>query len=154
MNQTKKRNRGGRPSKRTPRNAKLICDGLARGLPFTHACAVARVSLETFSSWRKNDEAFRQRVERAIAQGVDARLKKIEAASEAGDWRASAWLLEHCQPEHFAKNRLEVTGAGGAPLMAGVQLYLPKKNDVEQGTVIETPPVAAIAERSANGNGN
>ena len=72
----------------------------------------------TFTTWRGRDEKFRQRIDAAIAKGIDRRLKKIEKASNAGDWRASAWLLEHCPgaAEHFSKSRVEITGPDGGSL--------------------------------------
>jgi hypothetical protein len=136
---------------RTAANAKLICDCLSRGMPFVHACAVANISNQTLLDWRREDEQFRQAMETAIAEGVNARLRVIEEAS-ADDWRAAAWLLEHCQPQHFARNRLEVTGADGAPLAAGVQLYLPQKETalVEIAEPVET---AALTEGGDGANG-
>lgn len=139
----------GRPTVRTLGRARTICSALARGLPYIHACAVARISFETFSRWRGSDEQFRAQIDEAIAKGVDRRLRKIEDASAAGDWRASAWLLEHCQPEHFARNRLEVTGAGGTPLMGAVAIYLPQKDGNANGS-----PVVALNARKEIGNGH
>lgn len=106
--------RNGRPTVQTPARAKIICNALARGLPFVHACAIAGISGQTFSDWRRRDSAFQLQIEEAIARGVEARLKKIEEASAAGDWRASAWLLEHCPGsfEHFAKTRVQVEAVG------------------------------------------
>ena len=138
----------GRPTVRTPARAKIICDGLARGLPFVHACAVAGITFQTFNVWRNRDEKFRAQIDESIAKGVDRRLKKIEDASDAGDWRASAWLLEHCQPEHFARNRLEVTGAGGAPLMGAVAIYLPRKDGDANGA-----PAVTVNARKEIENG-
>ncbi len=85
---------------------------LGRGLPFVHACSVARISYQTFCTWRDRSTIFRKQIETAIAKGVLKRLKAIEKAGSKGDWRASAWLLEHCQPEHFAKTRIQVEAVG------------------------------------------
>jgi hypothetical protein len=149
MSETPKR-KPGAPTVRTRETAAVICDCVSRGMPFGHACSVAGISFQTFCDWRKDDAGFRQEIEQAVARGVDARLRVIEQASRLGDWRASAWLLEHCQPQHFARNRLEVTGADGAPLAAGVQLYLPQKD----GAVIECEPEApALTEGNGDANG-
>src|SRR5204863_7701795 len=110
--------------------------------PQTMATSVAGISQQTFFNWKRDDPDFQREIEEAIAKGVDARLQSIEKAADLGDWRASAWLLEHCQPQHFAKNRLEITGADGRPLAAGVTLYLPKKEtavvEVETGAPVLT----------------
>jgi hypothetical protein len=56
---------------------------------------------------------FQQRLDEAIARGVEARLLKIQQASDAGDWRASAWLLEHTEPSgQFCKSRVQVEAVG------------------------------------------
>jgi len=104
--------RRGRKTVQTPERAKTICDALARGLPYVHACAAAGISFQTFSAWRNRDETFRQQIEAAIAVGVAARLAIIDRAAITGDWRAAAWLLEHCQPEHFSKSRIQIEAVG------------------------------------------
>jgi hypothetical protein len=96
-------------------------------LPYVHACAIAGICDQVWRNWKRDDPAFRARVDRAIARGVERRLKKIDRASNAGDWRASAWLLEHTQPQHFARNRIEITGADGQPLAGAIAVYLPQK---------------------------
>jgi hypothetical protein len=143
----------GRGTKRTKENAKIILECVSRGMPFVLALRVARLSPQTFSSWRQADAKFRNALEEALAVGVNSRLQVIEKASDT-DWRAAAWLLEHCQPAHFARNRLEVTGANGTPLSAGVQLYLPKKDEPNVGAVVETSEadqIPAFTERNGNG---
>jgi hypothetical protein len=102
---------GGRPKKRTPKNAQIICECLAHGSPYVFAATAAGMNVQTLRSWIKEDEQFRTRTELAIAAGVNARLKKIEEASK-DDWRAASWLLEHCQPEFFAKSRVQVEAVG------------------------------------------
>jgi len=98
-------------------------------MPLSLAASAAGIAISTLHAYRNRHTAFAQEVEAAISRGVEARLKKIEDASNAGDWRASAWLLEHTQPQHFARNRIEVTGADGSPLAGTVGIYLPQKQD-------------------------
>lgn len=102
----------GAPTVRTKFVADRLCACIRRGMPFNMACSAVGISKSIFSQWRNEDAAFQERIEKAVAEGVDARLKKIEQASDSGDWRASAWLLEHCQPQHFAKSRIEVEAVG------------------------------------------
>jgi hypothetical protein len=112
-------------------------------MPMTLTADAVGVSYQALSDYRKRNERFAAALARAIARGADARLKKIETASASGDWRAAAWLLEHCQPEHFAKNRIEVTGADGAPLTGVVAVYLPQKdgrNGERPAITVEEPP--------------
>ena len=133
------KSKGGRPTKFKPELVKRILGCLRRGMPLTLAARAAGISDYAFKSYRTRFPEFAGKVEVAIAQGVERRLQKIEDASEAGDWRAAAWLLEHCQPEHFARNRVEVTGADGSPLTAAVAFYLPQKDGV-MPTVQTNPP--------------
>jgi transposase-like protein len=125
---TRRNAKDGRPTKFTPDTVKNILKCLGQGMPLSLAARAAGINPLTLTVWRRKHPAFDEAAARAIARGVEKRLKKIEDASEAGDWRAAAWLLEHCQPEHFARNRVEVTGADGAPLAAAVAIYLPQKD--------------------------
>lgn len=131
-------NKGGRPSCRTPDIAEAVCKAIGLGVPFRHACAVARISYSTFCDWRKDDEQFREQVETSLAEGVQRRLQVIEMALLSQDesirLRASCWWLEHRLPEHFSKTRLEVTGADGEPL-AGI-IILPRKDDTNGKPVV------------------
>lgn len=124
---TQPRKRGA-PRKCTPKTAKLLCELVAKGLPFRHACSVARIHVSTFCEWRNRDPRFNALIEAAIAEGVQARLEAILAASKT-DWRAAAWLLEHCQPSEFARSRVESRVGQPAPepvqMPARVILYLP-----------------------------
>jgi hypothetical protein len=95
----------GRRSLRTPATARAIAEALGRGLPLVHAAAVAGVTPQTVCSWRHNDAAFETQIQEAIARGVESRLRIIEAAAMT-DWRAAAFLLQTCQPEHFSKQRV------------------------------------------------
>ena len=66
-----------------------------------------------------------------IIRVFEQRLEVIERATQSQDegirLRAACWFLEHTQPSHFARNRIELTGADGQQLAAGVTLYLPQK---------------------------
>ena len=145
----------GRPTVRTAETAQTICDHIARGMPYVFACGAAGIGLATFHEWRNEDPAFKDQIEAAVARGVSERLKTIEE-SAITDWRAAAWLLEHCQPQHFARNRLEVTGADGSPLMGAIVVYLPAKqrgNAIVEttGERMERP---ALTEGSPDAGGN
>lgn len=104
--------RTGRPTKRTPFVTRKICRGIAEGLPFKLAAATAGIAGETFAAWRRDFPEFNEAVERAIAAGIKSRLNQIKKAGDEGDWKASAWWLEHVVPEHFARSRIDVAHIG------------------------------------------
>jgi hypothetical protein len=62
-------------------------------------------------------------------------------------------MLEKCHPEHFAKNRVEVTGADGGPLAGVVSIMLPPKTDGNGGG-LPVVTVPALAERTEDGAGD
>lgn len=137
---TPARRKNGRPTKYNWRTVKRVIRCLQKGMPVTLAASAAGITFQSLCTYRTAHPNFDAAVKKAIARGVEKRLEKIEKASEAGDWRAAAWMLEHCQPEHFAKNRIEVTGADGAALTVGVGIYLPKKDgapSVEVNAVVK-----------------
>jgi hypothetical protein len=87
--------------------------------------------------------SFRDAIERAIADGVDARLAVITKAAE-NDWRAASWWLEHCQAEHFARNR--TSGESGA-VNVGIKIVLPRKETLDQsGIVLPVETVPQLTE--------
>jgi len=141
----------GRPSKLTPQTVKRILRSVGRGLPLVHAANAAGMSFQTLCTHRSKNPQFADALARAISKGIERRLRKIEDASNAGDWRASAWALEHCPgaSEHFARNRIEVTGAGGAPLVGAVAIYLPQKDGSANGSA-----VVPLTARKEIGNGH
>lgn len=141
--------RVGRPRSFAPAQVRTLLRCIGQGAPFVHAVAVAGLSNSTFCKRRNEDAEFRARVEKAVAKGIARRLARIERAA-ATDWRAAAWLLEHCQPQHFAVSRqlLEVSGPNGSPLAGVVAVMLPPKQDS-----LPAVTVPALAERN-NGSGN
>lgn len=72
------------------------------------AAALAGISYETFCDWRRKFPEFSEAIEKAMAEGVAARLKIISTAAAKGNINAAKWWLEHVKPESFAKSRIEV----------------------------------------------
>jgi hypothetical protein len=139
----------GRPTKRTSDIADRICFAVSKGVPFGHAARLAGIAYSSFCDWRNSDPGFRGRLDAAISAGVEKRLKMIQDAADAGDWRAAEAWLRLVLPAEYGRQRLELTGAEGSPLSAGVQLYLPAK-DV---TVDECEPEApALTEGERDGD--
>lgn len=130
----------GRLTKFTPECRARLLKLVAAGVPYNHACRVVRISFSAFCNYRDRNPDFREEMEQAVSAAIEKRLAKIEAASDAGDWRASSWLLEHIFPADFSKTRIEVTGADGAPLAGQIQILLPAKDGTAPPTVIVEQP--------------
>ena len=113
------RKKPGRPSSFTPATVNKILRSVARGMPLVHAASVGGISFQTLSTHRSQHPDFAAALAQAVAKGIEARLKVVERAMDSPDeairLRAACWYLEHTAPEHFAKNRLEITGADGSP---------------------------------------
>ena len=101
----------GRPSKRIPKVVKAICSGISDGLPLKYAAALGGISHETLCQWQRRYPDFSEAIQKAMANGIAARLKIIAGAAQT-DYRAAQWWLEHVFPEHFARNRVEVKHEG------------------------------------------
>ncbi len=99
--------RRGRPTKYGPKVVTAICSAVSEGMPFAHAAAVGGISFQTFSEWRKEKPCFSDAIDRAQAEGIQARLRLILSAAERGDVSSARWWLEHVVPEHFARNRID-----------------------------------------------
>lgn len=138
----------GRPSKFTRESIASVLRAIRKGWPLTLCCEASGFSYGSLRLYRSQSPKFDRQVRQAITTGISRRLKKIESASET-DWRAAAWLLEHTQPEHFAKTRIELSGVYGAPLTGAIAVYLPRKDgDTNGSPVVNVNP----AKELTNGN--
>lgn len=142
----------GHPTKFNAPTLRRFLKCVARGMPMGLSAAAAGVSTASISNWKRQFPRFEQLVARAVARGVSARLRRIEEASKT-DWHAAAWLLSNTNGEYLSRNRVELTGADGAPLSAGVTLYLPAKQDGNGGP-LPAVTVPALAERNDGNNNN
>ena len=125
---------------------------MGRGLPLCHAARAAGISNSHLCKWRLEDERFALRIESAVSKAIEKRLRKIEQAANAGDWRAAECWLRLVLPAEYGRNRLEVTGADGSPLAGMVAICLPPKQD-DNGNALPAVTVPALEERN-NGSGN
>jgi hypothetical protein len=135
--------RGGRPTKFKPELVQMVLRCLEKGMPLKLTCDACGISHQTLITYRQKHPKFADAMLGAIAKGVEKRLEKIQTASDAGDWRAAAWLLEHCQPEHFAKTRIQIEAVG----QFDHALVIP------QETLDQIAESRAKHEQELNGNG-
>lgn len=87
------------------------------------AALVAGIDRSTAYKWEDKDPKFKDDVDAALADGITRNLGRIEAAAEAGDWRAADRMLKYASPETFA-DRAEVTGPEGGPVAIDVRASL------------------------------
>lgn len=91
-----------------------ICLEIKRGVPFKYAAESVGITYATFNKWVKkgelepenSDSLYRMAYDefnRAKALAIVLRVETLRKASEAGDWRSSAWWLERVAPEEFGK---------------------------------------------------
>jgi len=154
----------GRPTVLTPDTEKRILTALKTGAPLTAACAAAGITYATLNLWqhraanaqdlKDNGQpiperelpflVFIEKANRARAEGLERRLRKVEEIAEGGfvtkrtertyqsksgpvteveesyaapDWKALAWVLERSHREFFGREqRVELTGANGGPV--------------------------------------
>ena len=133
----------GRPTKFTPQLRRRILRSVALGVPGTHVARAAGLSYQSLLNYQRLHPHFADDMARAVSAGVEKRLEVIERATESQDeairLRAACWFLEHTQPAHFARNRIELTGADGSPLAAAVAIYLPKKDGESPAVEVNQP---------------
>jgi hypothetical protein len=119
----------GRPRKATPKTLATICDAVSAGCTFTAAAKAAGIGLSTLMAWKSEPYAqdptyaeFRERLEKAEAEGVRERLERIREAGRQGTWQADAWVLERRHPEDYGRpaQNLRLQGHDGGPLQITV----------------------------------
>lgn len=93
-----------------------VCKYVSLGLTNEKAARCAGLSEDTFYDWMKKKPEFSEALKKAKNEGEAANLAIIHRA-KAKTWQAAAWLLERQNPEEYGvRQRMELTGKGGAPL--------------------------------------
>lgn len=104
-----------------------ICTAIAAGNYLKTAAAINGVPVGTVNKWlalgqRDNSaeifRVFAAEVQKARAVAEARAVGHITRAASDGQWTAAAWFLERTNPNEWGrKERVEVTGADGAPLV-------------------------------------
>lgn len=111
--------------------AEKLCKALEAGLPLRPACQAAGISRDAYYGWRERAAKGEEPYATAVAAVDKARgvlqatlVGRVLALARSGTkndttkLNATKWALEKLFPEDFG-NRVEVTGAEGAPLQSG-----------------------------------
>ena len=132
----------GRKTKLTPQVQSTICKLIKSGNYIKTACHAVGIREATYLNWLSWGEQqgkglyfeFFVAVKRAEAQAITRNVAIIQKASH-DTWQAAAWWLERKFPQEWGKKeRHELTGEGGQPLVPrSMQLVL------ADGTEIKPP---------------
>lgn len=168
------RNKGGRPTKLTPKLQEEICKAIRAGNYIETAAAFAGISKNTLYEWlrrgarekerlAKNPRAKIKKSEAPFVEFSDA-VKKALAAAEVRDvmligkaaetqWQAAAWRLERRFPERWGRREklaLEHTGKDGGPIES-VNIH---RIDLSRLTDEELETLENIVNKLADEGGN
>ena len=106
----------GRPSSYTDEVVEKVCEGIRLGLTYDLAAEYGGIGESTFYTWKKSFREFREAVTHASAHAAAVNMARINAAGQGGDWRASAWIMEHRFPEQYGRQIHEHQGSESQPL--------------------------------------
>lgn len=127
----------------TPAQRKAYLDALALGMTQTLAAEAACVDRNTPDDWCKRDPEYAAKVEAAKGSRLMRHFGTVTKAAQAGDWRASVWLLSVLHPDQCGKQRLEVTGKDGGPVRTVLVDELGAASDDALRALVTASAVAA-----------
>lgn len=94
-------------NKATAKTIDVILNAISEGLSQREASALAGISEDTLSLWKKDSE-FSEQIRQKQIENKLRHIKIINKASER-HWQASAWWLERKYKEEFSlKNKLDI----------------------------------------------
>src|ERR1044071_3069245 len=93
--------KGGRPTKYTPRLVELLLAALADGLNKTQACKAVGIGVSTLSDWLDRFSELSGQVEQAREQARQKALAGIKSAGQGGDWRGGGRFFKYSFPADY-----------------------------------------------------
>lgn len=117
-----------RPTKLTKQVKEAILLAVTSGAYLGMAANHAGISESTLHLWMARGERgespfseFSVSLKKAQADVRLRCLAQIMQAANDGTWQAAAWFLDRTDREHFGRQRIEITGAGDAPIAVAVE---------------------------------
>ena len=108
---------GGRPTKYTEENLKIILDSIAMGMTQKDAAILAGIGEDTLSRWKTTKEGFADKLHQKEMECKQRNIALIQKAAKGGTWQAAAWWLERKYSDEFSlKHQVEHSGKDGEPL--------------------------------------
>jgi hypothetical protein len=98
------RNPGGRPTKKTPRNRKLLLESIRKGTPWQLACKAVGLSTQTLENWIYEDPSLRDEIDEAEAAATMAMADDLNRLARK-DGRLLLDLLKLRAPEAYGPGR-------------------------------------------------
>ncbi|MCF7864992.1 MAG: hypothetical protein K9M11_00610 [Candidatus Pacebacteria bacterium] len=92
-------------TKATPKTIKIILDAISHGASQRDASALAGISEDTLSFWKRDSDFSEQMRQKEIEYKME-HIKIIKEASKK-TWQAAAWWLERRYPSEYT-NRVRV----------------------------------------------
>ena len=74
----------GRPTKFVPAEVQMLCECVADGLTYKAACRAARISQETFRTWREEHPELGEAIEEALGNWTPHRAKGNQGCGGKG----------------------------------------------------------------------
>ena len=106
----------GRRSKYTPETVDKLTQAIRLGATYVLASNYAGISQQTFHQWRNTKPEFSEAITQAEGDAAIKWLALIEKhAQDLPQW--AAWKLERRYPEMYGRQRVEMTGANGGPVV-------------------------------------
>lgn len=133
----------GRPIELTDALAIEIAGHLLSGNSIADSAAMVGIAESTYHDWIKRGESgespfaeFSELTRAARAEARSKRVKTVAAASDDGDWKAAAWMLERMDRQHWGRTvdvRAEHSGPDGGP----IRMDVTKMSDDELRAIVE-----------------
>jgi len=133
---------------------------VSRGLTESEACrqlAIRPKSYFNFKSTRRNDERFKELLEKFRASRIDDLIAEIEKSAfgkgmKQRDWRAAKFLLEVADRNRFNTDKPAVEMSVGSahiitPDMAEIISGMVQERLALEARVIDCPPVKSLNEQ-------
>ena len=89
-------------NKATPKTLKIIFDAIRSGASQRDESALARVSEDTLSLWKRDSDFSEQMRQKEVQFKMD-QVKVVEKAAQKS-WQAAAWLLERKYPNEYTNH--------------------------------------------------
>ena len=113
--------RMGRKTKLCPEVQGWIVERIREGHYIETMCCEVGVSKNAYYQWLQKGEQQTSGIYRDFYDAVKAAEQQAKRAllgklHQSIDWRAAAWILERRWPEEWGRQKMEISGPGGAPM--------------------------------------